>query len=238
MDTNLPRGKDAGALETDKLAAVKFLSSGIAHGLNSPLTGILNFLKVYSEEEPPGSERSKELKLMVDACVYMSRIIKNLTYFSSDAKEGFARTSVGEVIESSLHLAERRIITKDIKVVKDFPKELGMVMGSKNQLQHVFLNVIFNAEEAMKSGGEIIIRAKKSEEGNVILEIIDNGVGIPGENIPKLFTPFFTTKKEFGGIGLGLPSVRKILHNHGGGIRIESEEGKGTKVVINLPIII
>lgn len=224
------------SIRTNRISAVGQLSAGIAHGLNSPLTGIQNFIKVYYDKEEKGSQKSKELDLMLKACVYMSELIKNLTHFVGNDKMQLNNISLISVVESALLFTGRQLTSNNIKVIKQFRKGLNHVKGNKGQLQHAVLNIILNAKEAMKEGGQITINAHNDDQSHsVVLEIIDDGIGIPKEVLSQVFVPFFTTKSQSGGAGLGLSAAHDIIKNHDGTIKVESEMGKGTKVIITLP---
>jgi PAS domain S-box-containing protein len=224
------------AIREGKLTALGQLSAGLAHGLNSPLTGVLNFLQVYVKQEKEGSERQKELKLIMEACNYMAGTIKNLTHFASENINVFSRLSLIDVVDSTLLFTERQFVVRNITIVKDYPKNLGKVMGNKSQLQHVVLNALINSKEAMPDGGKITIRIRNQREGRkIILEIIDTGTGISKEDMPHIFEPFFTTKMDSGGTGLGLPALYEIVKKHKGSVTVKSREGKGTTVRIILP---
>lgn len=223
------------SFQANKLASIGQLSSGIAHGLSSPLTGIHNFLNVYAKEEPEGSERHEELKLMLEACTYMNKIVKSLTYFARTTKDEFDITSLKDVIDSTLSFTERQLIASNIFVTEDVPGNIREIMGNKSQLQHVLLNILMNSKEAIEHGGKIDIKARNDDKTNsVVLEVIDSGKGIQKKDLPHLFEPFFTSKTNQGS-GLGLSSAYGIIANHHGTIRVESAEGKGTKVIIKLP---
>jgi two-component system CheB/CheR fusion protein len=221
-------------LRANKLSAIGQLTMGIAHGLNSPLTGIYNFLHVYYKQEKKGTEKSKELKLMLDACVYMSGLISGLSYFAPENKKEFAPVDMLKVIDSVLLFTKRQFLADNIKIVKDLPRGPLNVNGNNVQLQHMLLNIILNAKEAIKRDGQITIRAEKNENRLVTLEIIDTGHGVSINNLKKMFLPFFTTKHEHGHIGMGLAAALEVAKNHGGVIKISNIKKGGVKVTINL----
>ncbi|MFH0875465.1 MAG: ATP-binding protein [archaeon] len=223
-------------IQKAKLSSIGQLSAGIAHGLNSPITGIHNFLNVYFKEEKKGTEKYNELKLMLNGCEYMTAITKNLTYFASENNNQFNKVNVIEVIESVLLFIERQLMSYNIKVIRDFPNELNEIVGNKAQLQHVFLNILMNSMEAIEGHGNITIKARETADKSVILEFTDTGKGISKEDLPRVFEPFFTTKKDSGGSGLGLSSAHDIITNHKGLISIKSEKGKGTIVTLSIPL--
>jgi len=227
------------ATQENKLSAVGLLVAGVAHGLNSPLTGILNFLEVYSNQETVGSQKQKELKLMIEAAKFMSQTIYNLTQFVGGTDAVFGKIDLADVIDSMLILSERQLLTNKIRVVKEYAKESEFIVnGNRSQLQHAFLNLLINSRDAINRDGKITIRLINSaNDKDIILEIEDTGIGIIKKNIPKIFTPFFSTKKANGGVGLGLSTTQGIIFSHNGKIRVESERGRGAKFIINLPKI-
>jgi two-component system CheB/CheR fusion protein len=223
------------SLHANKLAVIGQLSAGIAHGLSSPLTGIHNFLDVYAKEEPKESIRHHELMLMLEACNYMSKIVKNLNYFARTSREEHKKISLADIIDSTLAFTERQFIASNIQITRYIPKDVKDIIGNKGQMQHVLLNILMNSKDAIMDGGKISIKARNSDQTNtVILEIADNGKGMAKKDLQHVFEPFFTTK-QIGGTGLGLPAAYGIVKEHHGEIRIESEEGKGTRVIITLP---
>lgn len=222
-------------LQTNKLAMIGQLSAGIAHGLSSPLTGIHNFLSVYNKEEPKGN-RKEEYKLMLEACEYMNKIVKNLLFFARTTKEATQKNNWKDIIDSTLSFTERQFTAVNIFITIDLPSDIKSIYGHKCQLQHVLLNILMNAKEAMHAdGGTITIKARNTEKDEVILEVTDDGRGISQEDLPRIFEPFFTTKKTKEGAGLGLSAAYGIIKDHHGTITIKSEEGKGTRVLITLP---
>ncbi|MFH2020103.1 MAG: ATP-binding protein [archaeon] len=223
------------SLHANRLAMIGQLSAGIAHGLSSPLTGLHNYIDVYLKEEPADSVRHEEFKLMLEACEYMNRIVKDLTYFSSGSKGAFSKIKIEEVISSTLMFTERQFASSNITITPDISSDIKAILGNKCQLQHVLLNVLLNAKESMPKGGNILIKARNSENKGLILEIEDKGIGIPKENLIHVFEPFYTTKKKQGGAGLGLSASAGIIMNHNGTMYIESEVGKGTRIIIKLP---
>ena len=225
------------ALQNAKLAAIGQLSAGIAHGLNSPITGIQNFLKVYHKAEEKGSEKEKELVLMLEACKYMGSVVSNLTLFAGKNKSKTEKIDLRDVVESTLLFTERQLVIADIQVVRDYDKTPFEILGNKALLQHVVLNLILNSKEAMHAGGKITIRIRYNKPKKIIvLEILDTGIGIEKKDLGKIFEPFFTTRRNDGGTGLGLSVAYGIIKEHKGNIKIESIKNKGTRVIVEFPL--
>ncbi len=142
---------------------------------------------------------------------------------------------MNELIEGILLVMDKQMREANIKVETDFHEEIPEVMASTNQMRQVLLNMFKNAKEAMPKGGTLTVRTGR-EDKHVLIHIEDTGVGIPEEIRDKIFEAFFTTKQRVKGVGLGLSVCYGIIRDHGGEIRVESEEGKGTTFTLRLPI--
>lgn len=176
--------------------------------------------------------------LMLNACDYMNKVVKNLTYFARTTKHNLKKINVAEIIDSTLSFTERQFTAANIFITKDVSKNLKDISGNKTQLQHVLLNLLMNSKESMNHNGKITIKANNlADENCIIWEIIDDGKGISQKNLPHVFEPFFSTKTVKNGSGLGLSAVYGIIKDHKGKIKIESVEGKGTRVIIKLPYV-
>ena len=162
----------------------------------------------------------------------ISEIVTNLKNFSRLDRSKIAHFSLNEGLDSTLVIA--RNLVKNKQIEKDFCEQ-PFVTGSPSQINQVFLNLISNAAQATGEGG-LISLSTRVEANRAIVEVIDNGSGIPPEVLPKIFDPFFTTKKIGEGTGLGLSIAYKIIGEHGGRIEVSSEVGKGTRFTITLPV--
>jgi two-component system NtrC family sensor kinase len=155
--------------------------------------------------------------------------------FSKPEEEARKRINLNELLEGILLMMERQMRESNIRVALDFDHQIPEVMASTNQMRQVMLNMFKNAKEAMPNGGTLTIRTARDDQ-KVSVHIQDTGVGIPEEIQNKIFEAFFTTKQKVKGVGLGLSVCYGIIRDHGGEIRVESEEGKGTTFIISLPI--
>jgi two-component system NtrC family sensor kinase len=155
--------------------------------------------------------------------------------FSKPQEEARKKISVNELIEGILLMMERQMREANIRVETHFEVDVPEVMASTNQMRQVFLNMFKNAKEAMPRGGTLTVRTEK-DEGELLIHIRDTGIGIPEEIRNKIFEAFFTTKQKVKGVGLGLSVCYGIIKDHGGEIKVESEEGKGTIFTISLPV--
>jgi two-component system NtrC family sensor kinase len=155
--------------------------------------------------------------------------------FSKPEEEKRRPIKMNELIEGILLVMEKQMRESNIKVETFFDDEIPEVMASTNQMRQVMLNMLKNAKEAMPKGGTLTVKTSK-EINKVLIHIQDTGVGIPEEIRDKIFEAFFTTKQKVKGVGLGLSVCYGIIKDHGGEIKVESEEGKGTNFRIRLPI--
>ena len=177
------------------------------------------------------------LSLMSSELERCGNIISGLLSFSRQTEIEYKDMDLNEVLEQVITLTHHKIEIQDIHLnVKLFSTPL-IINGHLNQLQQCFLNLIFNAIEAMPKGGELsVVSDLDRAHKNAFVEIRDTGCGIPEENLEHIFDPFFTTREEGEGTGMGLSIVYGVVKNHGGNIRVESEAGKGTLSVLSFPI--
>ena len=230
------RSTQAQLIQTEKIAGIGKLGAGVAHELNSPLTGLINLIETYLERTKEGTGDRRDFAVMLDAARHMARIVKDLGAFSRESKGEKTVISVNEMIDSTLSFSAQQLSIRNIRLIKDYADGLPKVEGESGQLQQVVLNIISNAHDVMPGGGEFIVRTRASESGDdVIMEFVDNGPGIKQEDLSRIFDPFFTTKGPGKGVGLGLSVSYAIVENHGGRISVESQVGKGTKFTVVLP---
>jgi PAS domain S-box-containing protein len=222
-------------LQSEKLAAMGRLTSQIAHELNNPIYGIMNTLELLKTEIPPESKRRRILELSLSEIQRLSEMLRNMLSFSKPEEETRKRLSLNELLEGILLMMERQMRESNIRVVLDLDHQIPEVMASTNQMRQVMLNMFKNAKEAMPHGGILTVRTAM-EDQKVSVHIQDTGVGIPEEIRNKIFEAFFTTKQKVKGVGLGLSVCYGIIKDHGGEIRVESEEGKGTTFIISFPV--
>ncbi|HUL36379.1 MAG TPA: PAS domain S-box protein [Thermodesulfobacteriota bacterium] len=222
-------------LQSEKLAAMGRLTSQIAHELNNPIYGIMNTLELLKTEIPPESKRRKILELSLSEIQRLSEMLRNMLSFSKPEEEARKRINLNDLLEGILLMMERQLRESNIRVVSELDHKIPEVMASTNQMRQVMLNMFKNAKEAMPNGGTLTVRTAK-EDQKVSVHIQDTGVGIPEEIRNKIFEAFFTTKQKVKGVGLGLSVCYGIIKDHGGDIKVESQEGKGTTFAISLPI--
>jgi len=222
-------------LQSEKLAAMGRLTSQIAHELNNPIYGIMNTLELLKTEIPTESKRRRILELSLSETQRLAEMLRNMLSFSKPEEEKRRSIKIDELIEGILLVMEKQMKESNIQVEVFFDPDIPEIMASTNQMRQVMLNIFKNAKEAMPKGGGLFVRASK-EDNRVLIHIQDTGMGIPEEIKDKIFEAFFTTKQKVKGVGLGLSVCYGIIKDHGGEIKVESEEGKGTTFTISLPI--
>lgn len=222
-------------LQSEKLAAMGRLTSQIAHELNNPIYGIMNTLELLKTEIPPESKRRRILELSLSETHRLAEMLRNMLSFSKPEEEQRRPVNLNELIEGILLIVDKQMQEANIKIKTYLDPKIPEIMASTNQMRQVMLNMIKNAKEAMPKGGTLMIATGRDKD-RVLIHIRDTGVGIPEENKSKIFEAFFTTKQKVKGVGLGLSVCYGIVKDHGGEIKVESEEGKGTTFTISLPI--
>lgn len=233
-------------LHKDKMASLGKLSASVVHEINNPIAGILNLtmlikriIKEESDSRIDMDQLSQFLELMETETRRISRIVSNLLMFSRQSKMELKELNLNQLIERTLLLNSNLLKINGIKIREKLNPDLPEIVGSEDQLQQVFMNIISNAVEAMSStrGGSLGVETSYlEEEGKIIVRFKDSGTGIPEDNISKLFEPFFTTKKKGKGVGLGLSVAYGIIKEHGGSFYVNSKETKGTTFKITLPL--
>ncbi len=225
-------------LQAEKLAGIGQLGAGIAHELNSPLTGVMSLLRSYKKEKDPSSIEYTDIEEMEKACLHMANVIKGLSMFSRQSTEEVELVDCNDAIEATLSFSGHHFKSGEVKIEKNYEKNLYLIKASKNQIQQVIVNMITNACDAMPKKGTFTITTRNvdDEEGKWIeMEFSDTGCGIAQESVKKIFDPFFTTKRPGGGVGLGLSIAHRIVENYKGRITVKSEEGQGAVFTVRLP---
>lgn len=225
-------------IHAEKLKAIGQLAASVAHEINNPLSGALVYTKLLMKKLRSGmlekEEATSELQKIDSAVSYSSQIIRNLLDFSRRTEPSQKPITISKVIDQVLMLIGYQAVKKKIDVIRQEDPNLPQVFSDYGQLQQVFVNLIVNAIQAMDTGGKLTISTAVSEDKWVIVSVKDTGVGIPPENMDKLFTPFFSTK-DVKGVGLGLAVSYGIIERHGGKILVESEQNRGSTFTVYLP---
>ncbi|MGH7325941.1 MAG: GAF domain-containing protein [Candidatus Rokuibacteriota bacterium] len=220
-----------------KMSALGQLVSGVAHELNNPLSVIIGYGQLLLNRGVPEALR-RPVELMVQQSDRMARIVRNLLYFARQRTPERAPVDLHQIVEQTLALRFNQLTLRQITVERDFAPDLPPVTGDGPQLQQVFLNLLLNAEQAIgdQPNGRIGFRTRVLDGGRTVrADVIDNGPGIPPDNLPRVFEPFFTTKEVGAGTGLGLSVSYGIVQEHGGRLAVESEPGQ-TVFMLELPV--
>lgn len=220
-------------VQAAKLAAIGELASNVAHEINNPLTSIMGYAELIKEETNI-SNIMKDVEIIEKESLRARDIVQQLLEFARKKPLEIKQFDINIMIREVVSLITVQIKDRRFKIKENY-SEIPMIMGDPNQLKQVFLNLITNAIDSLpEKGGDISISSGRRDM-NIAVEISDNGQGIPKDILPRIFDPFFTTKREKG-TGLGLSITYKIIQSHKGSIDVKSEEGKGTRFTILLPI--
>ena len=235
-DISVEKKLEEQIIQSERLAAMGQMIGGFAHELNNPLTSILGLSELLQEGESSAATR-KQLSMLQQQGRRAAEIVQNLMYFSRPPAPGKSPVNLGELVERTLHLHAYSLRKSNISV--DFLREQGLppVMGDPHQLMQVFLNLILNAEQAIREArdkGTIRIRMGHSDDSQWVT-FQDDGPGIAPEILPNIFDPFYTTKRPGRGTGLGLSICKAILKEHNGNVEGASAPGGGAVFTVTLP---
>jgi hypothetical protein len=217
------------------MASIGLLAAGVAHEVNTPLTGISSFTQMLLEQADPDDPRTKVLEKIERQTFRAAKIVNGLLNLARPARVDSGPVDVHAVINDVLALLDHQFRASKIQVRKDLAARPPIVEGVEYKLQQVFLNLFLNARDAMPKGGWLSVATHADGEAASI-EIADTGAGIPPEHLSRIYDPFFTTKTSGLGTGLGLAITYGIVQEHSGAISCESQEGQGTRFRVTLPL--
>ncbi len=222
---------------SEKMASIGLLAAGVAHEVNTPLTGISSYTQMLLEGADPNDPRTPLLEKIERQTFRAAKIVNGLLNLSRPGTSSNERIDVdlNAVITDVFSLLEHQFEVGSIKVRRELTPTPALVLGIEHQLQQVFLNLFLNARDAMPSGGWLSV-STRIEDDAVIAEIADTGSGIPSEQIARIYDPFFTTKAIGRGTGLGLSITYGIMREHDGSIHCDSAVGQGTRFTLTLPL--
>jgi two-component system NtrC family sensor kinase len=231
-------------LHQDKMISLGRLAASVVHEINNPLAGILNYirlmLKIMNRDAIDTDQLDKfkrYLTLIEGETGRCSRIVSNLLAFSRKSQMEFTDVDVNELIEKCILLSQHKVSLQNIEIRTILEPGAPKVHGDYNQIQQAVINLVFNAVDAMPDGGTLSLGSVlRASEQMVQIRVADTGCGIPKEEQNHLFEPFYTTKKEGKGLGLGLATVQGIVERHRGKVCVESESGKGSVFTLELPV--
>jgi len=225
---------------SEKMASIGLLAAGVAHEVNTPLTGISSFTQMLLEGADPGDPKTRLLEKIERQTFRAAKIVNGLLNLSRPAASGTSelfRVDLNTVITDVLSLLEHQFALHHITVRRELSAEPVLVLGIEHKLQQVFLNLFLNAKDAMPKGGWLTIATSESAD-RVVAEIADTGSGIPSQYLARIYDPFFTTKVIGQGTGLGLSITYGIVREHDGSIECDSASGQGTRFTIAFPPVV
>ena len=230
-------------IHVERIASLGKLSSSVAHEINNPLSGILVYSKLVQKQlnsgefyHPKKEAILKHLKFIESETKRCGEIVKGLLDFSRKDNENFEVKNLHDILEATCNLITHSAKIANIKLVKNFKAGEDSVYCSPNQIKQAFFAVLVNASESIRENGEIIVSTADNGEDTIRVDVTDNGTGIAPQDVQHIFEPFYTTKRDASGLGLGLSIVHGIIQSHRGKIEVDSELGKGTTISIIFPV--
>ncbi len=230
------KNNEAYMVQSEKLASLGQLASGMAHEIHNPLTIISGEAQLYLERFKTQDQKVDDLlHSIIEECHRAADITRRILRFAKPSPQEFGEVNLGTTLQETLTLAGYQVHLEKVERKGEVPPDLPLVRGNQNQLQEVFLNLVLNACQAMGAAGGSLALTVKRVEDQAELTFADTGPGIPASKLLKIFDPFYTTKST--GTGLGLFVSQRIIRAHGGTIEAHSVEGQGTTFIIRLPLL-
>ncbi|HEX2269765.1 MAG TPA: ATP-binding protein [Pyrinomonadaceae bacterium] len=222
--------------QREKLSSIGLLAAGVAHEVNTPLTGVSSYTQMLLgmlNENDPKHALLQKVRTQAERA---TNIVNNLLNFSrTGSATEFAEIDIARVLDDTLQLLEPQLRRSQIEIVRSYDEDAPEAYANAGKLQQVFTNLILNARDASPDGGRITVATSTADDGSLVVEISDTGIGIAPENVAKIYDPFYTTKGVGQGTGLGLAVSYGIVQEHAGHINVESTPGRGTTFRITLP---
>jgi signal transduction histidine kinase len=240
------RAMDAQLRQAQKLEAIGTLASGVAHEINNPLNGILNYAQLIQDGLPPGSPLTEFARGILRETERVCTIVHNLLAFARNEKQGHSQARVQDIVEGTLSLLRAVLRRDQITLTEQVPGDLPNVQCRSQQIQQVLMNLLTNARDGLNERYQghdpnkvLQVRARRFDKAGrpwIRLTVEDHGPGITPEVRERMFDPFFTTKPPHRGTGLGLPISHEIIKEHHGELTVESEPGRFTRLHVDLPV--
>jgi signal transduction histidine kinase len=223
-----------------RLAGIGELAASVAHELNNALATVTLRLEGLLAKTTETDPRRHALEVVDQEIERMAALVSNLLEFARCRRGGASTVDICDEVTRTAELTHHHLTRKGVRVVPEFAAGVPHIQADRQQLRQVFLNLFTNAADAMPDGGRLSVRVRLGElpdaRPGIVIEVADTGTGIPPEILPRLTEPFFTTKEEGRGTGLGLTICKRIVDQHGGALMIESQVGIGTTIRITLPV--
>ncbi len=222
--------------QREKLSSIGLLAAGVAHEVNTPLTGVSSYTQMLLGMLPETDPKHALLQKVRRQAERATNIVNNLLNFSrTGSATEFGQVDIHRVLDDTLQLLEPQLRSSQIEIVREYKEDQPLVFGNSGKLQQIFTNLLLNARDAIPNGGRIKIATSNDDNDSLVIEIADSGIGIAPENVAKIYDPFYTTKGVGRGTGLGLAVSYGIVQEHSGHISVESMPGRGTTFRISLP---
>src|SRR5213082_998101 len=223
--------------QREKLSSIGLLAAGVAHEVNTPLTGVSSYTQMLLNMLPENDPKHALLEKVRRQADRATDIVNNLLNFSRTGSAAeFTTLDIHRVLDDTLQLLGPQLRRSQIEIVREYDEHLPPVHGNSVKLQQVFTNLILNARDSIVNGqGRIVLATHNGEEDLLTVEVADNGIGIDADDVAKIYDPFFTTKGVGRGTGLGLAVTYGIVQEHSGHISVSSTPGLGTTFRITLP---
>jgi len=223
--------------DAERLASMGQLSAGVAHEINNPLGTVLLYCHMLRKELGDDDSRRADLDMIVSEATRCKNIVRGLLDFARQSRVSKAPADMAALVEEVRSLTAPRAKEVRVQVTTNVPERLPSMMIDATQIRQMLVNLVDNAIDAASGGGQVRISARLDDgDGSAVVDVWDNGCGIPAENLSKLFTPFFTTKEMGKGTGLGLAIAYGVVKMHSGDITVQSKEGEGTTFSVSLPL--
>src|SRR6266436_7901388 len=227
-------------IASGRLVSLGEITASMAHEFNNPLGIVMGFTQDLLSETDPSNPHHRSLKIIDEETRRCEKIIQDLLQFARPKSTDLCPTEVKQVLEKTLGLVANHLYKQKIETITQIEENLPKIYADPQELEQVLVNLYFNAIDVMPDGGALTVAGKtilaaSGAPHEVAISVSDTGFGISPEDLVKIFLPFFTAKKKHG-LGLGLPICDRIIKNHGGRIKVESQPGQGTTFEISLPV--
>jgi signal transduction histidine kinase len=222
-------------LASGRLVAVGELTASMAHEFNNPLGIVLGFAQGLLSSMDPNDPNYHPVQIIAEEARRCETLVQELLEFGRPKRADFTETDVEQMIQKTLDLVQPRATKNHVETATEIEAPMPPIHADPQQLQQVLLNLSLNAVDAMPKGGTLTVSAVVDPSNEIMITVADTGIGIDADALPRIFQPFFTSKKRRG-LGLGLPICDRIIKSHGGRIEVDSKPGRGTRFKIHLPM--
>ena len=218
-------------IRAEKMAVLGQIAAQVSHEVRSPLASIRGFARIIEKNEKPGTRYKEYAETIIEQVDRINRVIQEMLDFSKSEENRYQNIDINQTLRKAIKVSG--IDKENVRIIENLEEDLQKISGDYQKIECVFVNLLVNAYQSITENGMIKINTSSLSNGGVMVEIFDNGCGIPEEYMEKIFDPYFTTKEI--GTGLGLAIVQQVLNNHGAKIRVSSDVGLGTSFKIEFP---